>query len=93
MPPPRSRQRLDQRAVRLRLASRHDRGAVRRDDPLAAAAALERHRDADGQPTPWTPRFAALAIAVKAEDCAPPIGDAFLHEQSIPTIDPLWPIQ
>jgi hypothetical protein len=38
-------------------------------------------------------RCPGRSIAVKAESCAPPIGDAFLHEQSIPAIDPLWPIR
>ena len=48
LPPMRPRQRADQRLVRPRLRRRPGIAAVRRDDHLAAAAALEGHRDADG---------------------------------------------
>ena len=41
------RQRLDQRAFRLRSRGRHDLPGVGHHDALAAAAALEAHRAAD----------------------------------------------
>jgi hypothetical protein len=43
----RPRQRLDQRAFRLRSRGRHDFPAVGHHDALAGAAALKAHRDAD----------------------------------------------
>jgi hypothetical protein len=49
LPPPRPRKPLQKRAVGLRRRRGHDRGAVGRHDPLAAAAALESHRNPDHQ--------------------------------------------
>ena len=48
LPTPRARQRLDQRAVGLRLGRPRDLTAVGGDDPLAAATALKPDWDTDG---------------------------------------------
>jgi hypothetical protein len=76
------RESLDQRAVRL-FRRRRDLAAVGCDDALAAAAALEPHRNAHDQPTRSTRlRCPGRSIAVEAESCAPSIGDAFLHHHA-----------
>jgi hypothetical protein len=63
------RQRLDQRAIRLRLRARHKLAPVQRDDPFAAASTLEPHPDADDERAAVEPGLNAAHHAAFLSSC------------------------